>query len=126
MSPPPDAQATPLAPPWERGADALLRDAESRVRVLDGCTPIYNQYVIRAERRDELRDFLSGNGIGCAIYYPRSLHEQSCFSSLGYKTGDFPESERASHETLSLPVYPELPEDEQQFVIEKIREFYAS
>jgi dTDP-4-amino-4,6-dideoxygalactose transaminase len=94
--------------------------------ILDGCTPIYNQYVIRAERRDDLKAHLGENGIGCAIYYPRSLHEQQCFASLGYATGDFPESERAAAETLSLPVFPELREEEQQYVIDKVKEFYAS
>jgi dTDP-4-amino-4,6-dideoxygalactose transaminase len=94
--------------------------------VLDGCTPIYNQYVIRAARRDELKAFLGEHGIGSAIYYPLSLHEQECFLSLGYSTGDMPESERAAKETLSLPVYAELTEGEQAFVIEKIREFYTS
>jgi len=94
--------------------------------VLHDGTPIYNQYVIRADRRDELKAFLGENGIGCAIYYPRSLHEQDCFGSLGYSTGDFPESERAARESLSLPVYPELREDEQQYVIDKVREFYAT
>jgi len=94
--------------------------------VLDGLTPIYNQYVIRAGRRDELKAHLGENGIGCAIYYPLSLHEQQCFASLGYKTGDFPESERAAMESLSLPVYPELREEEQQYVIDKVKEFYAS
>jgi dTDP-4-amino-4,6-dideoxygalactose transaminase len=93
--------------------------------VLDGCLPIYNQYVIRARRRDELMKHLGECGIGCAIYYPLSLHRQACFRSLGYGAGDFPESERASEESLSLPVYAELREEEQRFVIEKIREFYA-
>jgi dTDP-4-amino-4,6-dideoxygalactose transaminase len=93
---------------------------------LEGCTPIYNQYVIRAERRDELKAFLAEHGVGSAIYYPLSLHEQECFGSLGYSTGDMPESERAAKETLSLPVYAELTDEEQEYVIAKVREFYAS
>jgi dTDP-4-amino-4,6-dideoxygalactose transaminase len=93
--------------------------------VLEGCTPIYNQYVIRARHRDDLKKFLTENGIGTAIYYPLSLHQQDCFKSLGHRAGDFPESERAASETLSLPVYSELTEEEQEYVIARVKEFYA-
>jgi dTDP-4-amino-4,6-dideoxygalactose transaminase len=72
-----------------------------------------------------LKAFLDRNGIGNAIYYPLSLHEQECFRSLGYGAGAFPESERAAKETLSIPVYPELLPAEQEYVIGKVKEFYA-
>lgn len=86
---------------------------------------IYNQYVIRvSEKRDELRQFLTDNGIGTDIYYPVSLHLQECFDYLGYKENDFPESEKASRETLAIPIYPELSEEQQVYVVEKIKEFF--
>ena len=85
---------------------------------------VFNQYVIRAERRDELMEYLRREGIGCEIYYPLPLHRQECFSFLGASKGDFPESERASAETLALPVYPELEEEQIDYVIEAITRFY--
>jgi dTDP-4-amino-4,6-dideoxygalactose transaminase len=86
---------------------------------------IYHQYVIRTKRRDELREFLTRKEIGTAIYYPLALHEQDCFSYLGYRPGDFPEAERAARETLALPMYPELTRDQQRYVAEAISEFFA-
>jgi len=87
---------------------------------------IYNQFVIRvAERaRDPLRAFLAENGVGTDIYYPVSLHMQECFAFLGYTAGDLPESERASRETLALPVYPELMPEQQEYVADKMAEFF--
>ncbi len=86
---------------------------------------IYHQHVVRAFRRDELRAFLTQQGIGTEIYYPVPLHLQECFTYLGYKAGDLPESERASKEALALPMFPELREDEQQRVVAAIAEFYS-
>ncbi len=86
---------------------------------------IYHQYVVRAYRRDELRSFMNQQGIGTEIYYPVPLHLQACFTYLGYKAGDLPESERASKEVLALPMFPELREDEQQRVVAAIVEFYS-
>jgi len=88
-------------------------------------THIYHQYIIRAPNRDALREHLRRNEIGSAIYYPLGLHEQKCFEYLGHKRGDFPATERATSETLALPIYPELSPKAQCFVVDKIAEFYA-
>jgi dTDP-4-amino-4,6-dideoxygalactose transaminase len=86
---------------------------------------IFHQYVIRAPRRDALRQHLTDRQIGSEIYYPVPLHLQTSLASLGYKQGDFPHSEVAANEVLALPMYPELREDEQQTVVEAIAAFYA-
>lgn len=88
-------------------------------------THVFHQYVIRAPRRDQLRQFLTDRRIGSEIYYPLPLHLQSSLAGLGYEAGDFPESEAASAEVLALPIFPELREDEQQAVVEAIAAFYA-
>jgi dTDP-4-amino-4,6-dideoxygalactose transaminase len=86
---------------------------------------IYNQFVIRVPRRDELLGHLAAAGIGHAVYYPIPLHLQECFSALAYKSGDFPESERAARETVALPIYPELTPDQQRAVVDSIAAFYS-
>lgn len=93
--------------------------------VPEGRTHIYHQYVIRAPRRDALKDYLQGRGIGSMIYYPVPLHQQNCFAGLGYRTGDLPETERAAAEVLALPVFAELAEAEVAQVCDAIRDFYA-
>ncbi len=87
---------------------------------------IFNQYTIRVKngKRDKLRDYLIENGITTGIYYPIPLHLQDCFSYLGYQKGDFPESEKASEEVLSLPVYPELTQIQIEYIIEKVKSFF--
>jgi dTDP-4-amino-4,6-dideoxygalactose transaminase len=106
--------------------DAAFRDvAEIRTPAIDEANEsIYNQYTIRTERRDALQEHLKAREIGTAIYYPIPLHLQQCFAFLGYKPGAFPESERASKEVLSLPVYPELSQAQQDEVIEAVRSFF--
>jgi dTDP-4-amino-4,6-dideoxygalactose transaminase len=86
---------------------------------------VYNQYVIRAgNRRDELRAFLNEKRIGCEIYYPVPLHLQDCFKSLGYRSGDFPESEKAARETLALPISHEVDRAQQEYVVAMIHRFF--
>ncbi len=86
---------------------------------------VFHQYVIRADRRDELRQFLTQRRIGTEVYYPVPLHLQSCFEYLGYRAGDLPEAQRAASELLALPIFPELTEAEQTWVVESIVEFYS-
>jgi dTDP-4-amino-4,6-dideoxygalactose transaminase len=86
---------------------------------------VYHQYVVRAQRRDALREFLAARNIGSEIYYPLPLHLQPAFAYLGYREGDLPESERAAKEVLALPMFPELTEAEQQWVVESVAEFYS-
>jgi len=86
---------------------------------------IYNQFVVRIPgRRDELRKFLADNDIGSDIYYPVSLHLQECFAYLGCRERYLPESERASRETLAIPIYPELKREQIEYVVQKFAEFY--
>ncbi len=84
---------------------------------------IYNQYVIHVQRRDELRQFLSANGVGSEIYYPVPFHRQECFTSLGCKDADFPVANRLAAETLALPIFPELQPEQIVHVVELIKQF---
>jgi dTDP-4-amino-4,6-dideoxygalactose transaminase len=107
--------------------DAALADvAEVRTPVVGAeSESIFNQYTIRADRRDALQAHLKGKGIGSKVYYPLPLHLQPCFAYLGYKEGAFPESERAAREVLSLPVYPELTRAQLDETVAAIRSFYG-
>ena len=88
---------------------------------------VYNQYIVRVkEKRDELRSFLGGKNIATEIYYPLPLHLQDCFASLGYKKGDFPESEKAADEIIALPIFPELTTDQLEYVAASISQFLKS
>ena len=85
---------------------------------------IFNQYVVRVQNRDALKDHLTAQGIGTEIYYPVPLHLQKCFSFLKHAPGDFPQSERAAAETLALPIYPELTPTQLDHVIASVAGFY--
>jgi dTDP-4-amino-4,6-dideoxygalactose transaminase len=93
---------------------------------MPGQRHIFNQYIVRAARRDALKAWLAQCNIGTEIYYPVPLHLQECFAYLGHEVGDFPESERAAAETLALPVYPELSEAQLTHVVSSITEFFRS
>jgi dTDP-4-amino-4,6-dideoxygalactose transaminase len=86
---------------------------------------IYNQFVVRFPDRDRLQVFLKDRGVETEVYYPLPLHQQECFHGLGYRKGDFPHAEAAACESLALPVYPELTEDQQRYVVSQVREFYT-
>lgn len=88
-------------------------------------TSIYNQYTIRVPQRDALQAHLKARGIGSAVYYPLPLHLQPCFAYLGYQEGQFPESEQAAKEVVSLPVYPELTDAQRDEVIAAVRQFFG-
>jgi len=94
-------------------------------RTLERAYHVFHQYVVRAYRREELREFLAARQIGTEIYYPIPLHLQPCFVYLGYREGDFPEAERAAKEVLALPMFPELTENEQRWVVKSIADFYC-
>src|SRR4051812_2235822 len=103
--------------------DELLE--ESRVvtpRIDEGNQSIYNQYVVRVQHRDRVKQCLADRGVATAVYYPIPLHLQECFGHLGYREGDFPESERACREVLALPVYPELHEEQVRYVARELVE----
>jgi len=118
----------------DRWSEARARNADLYDKLFEGSRVgrpfrdprtrhIYNQYVIRSSKRDELKQHLTDRGVGTEVYYPVPLHVQKCFAPLGYKTGDMPHSEAAANETLALPIYPELGEERIRYVAQSVREF---
>jgi len=120
---------------WHEGRRANAARYDAALQGSDAVTPvaryrdsglvnfhIYNQYVVRVPDRDTRRARLAAAGVGSEVYYPVPLHMQECFKDLGYAPGDFPESERAAAETLALPIYPELTDEMQDYVVEKLTE----
>ena len=98
------------------------------ISIPDRCsnnTHVFNNYVVRATKRDELRAWLGETGIQSEIYYPLPLHLQDCFTELGYKPGDFPFAESAANEVLALPLYPELSTVQQEHIVKQISAFYT-
>ncbi len=108
-------------------SEAGLTDQIDLPFVRSGARHIFHLYVVRVHNdcRDALRAYLGEHGIGAEVYYPVPLHLQRCFSSLGHTAGDFPASERAARETLALPVYPELTDEQRHFVVNSIRQFFS-
>ncbi|HEX6185548.1 MAG TPA: DegT/DnrJ/EryC1/StrS family aminotransferase [Pyrinomonadaceae bacterium] len=108
-------------------AEAGLAEFVTPPHVRPGARHIFHQYVIRVPEasRDPLIAHLKAHGVGTKIYYPVPLHLQDCFAYLGYREGDFPESERAALETLALPMFPELTDEQQHYVVETVRHFFA-
>ncbi|MDQ3555690.1 MAG: DegT/DnrJ/EryC1/StrS family aminotransferase [Gemmatimonadota bacterium] len=121
---------------WSEARRRHARFYDQALAGLDGLVPppvrpenetIVNQYTVRVldGRRDALRHFLAERGVGSSVYYPVPLHLQECFAYLGYGSGDFPESERASREVLSIPVFPELSDAQREHVADNIRAFFG-
>ncbi|MCF6148903.1 MAG: DegT/DnrJ/EryC1/StrS family aminotransferase [Candidatus Kuenenia sp.] len=106
--------------------DEQLRETPVRIpEIMDCNTHIYHQYMIATPKRDLLKEHLSQQGIETVIYYPVPLHLQKCFEYLGYKPGDLPVSEKAANEVLALPIFPEITKEEQDYVVEQIKNFFT-
>jgi dTDP-4-amino-4,6-dideoxygalactose transaminase len=101
----------------------LLGDFVQCPEVPGDRTYVFHQYVIKTKARDDLREYLTNEGVGTAIYYPIPLHLQKCFSFLGYKNGDFPVAEKLSRESLAIPIFPEITSEEQEYVVNKIKSY---
>jgi dTDP-4-amino-4,6-dideoxygalactose transaminase len=107
-----------------RFREAALEPRWIRLPQEAGEQHVFHQFVLRAERRDELRAALGEAGVDSQVYYPIPLHRQPCFAPLGFRAGQFPEAERASRECLALPIYPELTDDQLDHVVETVAAFY--
>jgi dTDP-4-amino-4,6-dideoxygalactose transaminase len=94
-------------------------------RTRSKATHVFHQFVIRARRRDQLKNFLRDRGVGSEVYYPLALHQQPALRSLGYPAGAFPESERAAAEVLALPIFPQLTFQEQEIVVAAVADFFS-
>ena len=117
-------EAAALVAPW---GDQCTEEKPIRLPfVRDNNVHVFHQYVIRAHKRDQLKDFLTESGIGCGIYYPIPLHLQPCFHELGYRKGSLPETEKASSEVLALPIFPEITLEQQEAVVATIARFYQT
>ncbi|GAB7389275.1 DegT/DnrJ/EryC1/StrS family aminotransferase [Bacillaceae bacterium] len=101
-----------------------LEDQVTTPFIAEGNEHVFHQYTIRVERRDALQHYLKEHGIATMVYYPTPLHLQPVFAELGYREGDLPETEKACREVLSLPMFPELKQEQQDYVIDKIVEFF--
>ncbi|MCD6163377.1 MAG: DegT/DnrJ/EryC1/StrS family aminotransferase [candidate division Zixibacteria bacterium] len=118
---------------WHEGRRKVAHNYDKQLSGLNGVrTPyvndynyhIYHQYTLTVENREKLQAELKSKEIGFATYYPIPLHLQDCYNDLGYKKGDLPVSEKLAEKVISIPIYPEMPQDQQAYVIETIREFY--
>jgi dTDP-4-amino-4,6-dideoxygalactose transaminase len=107
-------------------AEAGLLDRVTLPGESDGSHHVYNQYVVRVPDRDRLKRWLDNQGIGTEVYYPVPFHLQRCFASLGYPGGTFPQAEAAAREALALPIYGELTETQQAYVVQNVAAFYAA
>ncbi|MFW6155143.1 MAG: DegT/DnrJ/EryC1/StrS family aminotransferase [Planctomycetota bacterium] len=107
--------------------DALLADCDGLTTpaIRDDCEPVYHQYVIRCADRDALKAHLAERGVASGVYYPLCLHLQPCFGSLGYRPGDLPIAEQASREVLALPIFPELTDDQIEYVAASVKGFFG-
>ncbi len=114
-----------LAKRYDEGLSALGLDDVRTPVVPPGFTHVFHQYTIRSGRRDQLQSYLKNRGVGSTVYYPLSVHLQPVLQDLGYRKGAFPVSERAQEEVLSLPMFPELSDQEVDYVIGAIGEFYG-
>jgi dTDP-4-amino-4,6-dideoxygalactose transaminase len=103
---------------WDDGCPVMLPV------VAPSCRHIFYVYAVRVPHRDRLRAYLSEHGVGTEVYYPLPLHLQPCFAPLGYRKGDFPATEQAAEESLALPMYPELNETQQAYVVQQVADFY--
>lgn len=104
----------------------LLRDTPLQLPTQPGhVESVWHLYVVRHPQREELKKHLEANGVGCALHYPLPLHLQKCYAELGHKPGDFPNSEKAASQCLSLPIYPELTEEQILRVVEVVKSFFA-